>query len=74
MEPLKDVISDYGWQVLSAELGVSPQAIRKWLVSGRLPRSEFSGETTYAQKIEAITKGGTKAADLLEWSRCGWTS
>ena len=74
MNPLEHAIDLVGWQPLSKALDVSHQAIRKWAEAGRLPRSEFSGETTYAGAIESETGGDVKATDLLEWSRKGWNT
>ncbi len=74
MNPLERAIDQVGWQALSKALDVSHQAIRKWVDAGRLPRSEFSGETTYASVIERETAGAVKVNDLLEWSRKGWNA
>lgn len=38
---------------VAAVCGVSYQAIRKWEERGRLPRTEWTGETNYAEKLEA---------------------
>jgi len=31
--------------------GVSRQAVYKWLLANKLPRTEWTGETNYAEKI-----------------------
>lgn len=74
MNPLESAVNQVGWSALSKALGVTHQAIRKWLQAGRLPRSEFSGETSYADLIEHETGGKARASDLLEWSRKGWNT
>ncbi|KKL69961.1 hypothetical protein LCGC14_2109680 [marine sediment metagenome] len=74
MNPLQRAIDEKGWRSLSAALEVSHQAIRKWVEAERLPRSEFSGETNYAEIIERETDGAVSANDLLEWSRSGWNT
>jgi len=50
---------------LAEALGVSYQAIRKWERAGRLPRTEWTGETAYAEKIEALTSGRVTREQLL---------
>lgn len=37
---------------------VTYQAVRKWAAAGRLPRTEWTGETRYAEAIEAMLGGG----------------
>lgn len=74
MNPLQKAIDNEGWQPLSASLGVTRQAMRKWLDAGRLPRSEFSGETNYSIVIERATHKVVTASELLEWSRRGWNT
>lgn len=44
---------------------VSYQAVKKWEAKGRLPRTEWTGETNYAAAIELITKGAVTKAQLL---------
>lgn len=73
--PLQRAIDLFGWPALAKACGnLTPQTIRKWRDAGRLPRSEFSGETEYAALIEDATNGEVTAAELLEWSREGWKS
>lgn len=54
-----------------AELGISitPWAVNKWLRAGRLPRTEYTGETQYAVALERATGGQITAADLLQDGR-----
>jgi hypothetical protein len=32
-------------------VGLTPQAIQKWVANGCLPRTEWTGETNYAEQI-----------------------
>lgn len=54
-----------GLQKLAVACGVSHQAVRKWERQGRLPRTEWTGETDYSAKIETATDGVVKKSDLL---------
>jgi hypothetical protein len=47
----------------------TPWAVNKWLRAGRLPRTEYTGETNYAAALERATKGEITAAALLEEGR-----
>lgn len=44
---------------------VSYQAVKKWEAKGRLPRTEWTGETAYAAAIELITEGKVSRSELL---------
>jgi hypothetical protein len=44
---------------------VSYQAVKKWEAKGRLPRTDWTGETAYAAAIELITEGKVTRAELL---------
>lgn len=46
--------------------GISLQAVHKWLAAGRLPRTEYTGETQYAEKIAAAAGGAFSSQELLE--------
>lgn len=45
--------------------GVSPRAINKWISGGRLPRTEYSGETRHAERLAEASGGSFSAAWLL---------
>jgi len=49
--------------------GVSRQAVKRWQKCGRLPRSDFTGETHYAELIEGLTNGQVTRDALLERSQ-----
>lgn len=67
MEPnlISQAIEIVGLAKLARALGVTYQAIRKWEARGRLPRTEWTGETDYAALIEAETEGRITKVDLL---------
>ncbi len=45
--------------------GVSGKAVMKWAIAGRPPRTEYSGETNYAELISAAVGGKVTKDDLL---------
>jgi len=45
--------------------GVSYQSVRKWEKNGRLPRTEWTGETEHAANIERATCGQVTREQLL---------
>jgi hypothetical protein len=63
--PLDVAIDQVGLVRLSRELQVTHQAVRKWSARRRMPRTEWTGETAYSQKIEALTDGAVTRAMLL---------
>lgn len=55
MGPLKKSIEDAGGvPVVARACGKSPRAVYKWLSAGCLPRTEYTGETRYAERISAL--------------------
>jgi len=50
---------------LARDMGVSYQAVQKWQRAGRMPRTEWTGETTYSQRIEALTARQVTRDQLL---------
>jgi len=63
--PLRTAIARIGLAALARALGVTHQAVRKWEAAGRLPRTEWTGETRYAETMEQLTAGGVTKAHLL---------
>jgi hypothetical protein len=53
-----------GLQPLASACGVSYQAVRKWEKKG-LPRTEWTGESRYAEIIEKETKRAITREQLL---------
>lgn len=47
----------------------TPRAIYKWIKSGCLPRTEYTGETTYASKIAEVSGGRFTSTQILEISK-----
>jgi hypothetical protein len=64
--PLEAAIEKVGLGRLASGVGRSPQAIRKWQRAGRMPRTEWTGETDYAKRIEALCDGSPTVEQLLK--------
>lgn len=63
--PVARAVAVLGSQKALAQLcGVSPVSVFKWMRTGRLPRTAYTGERDYAARIEAAT--GIPRAELLE--------
>lgn len=45
--------------------GVSGNAVMKWIAAGKPPRTEYTGETNYAELISAAVDGKVSKDDLL---------
>ncbi|AYN10177.1 MULTISPECIES: hypothetical protein [Pseudomonas] len=61
MKALKKAIDDAGGAfAVSIACGKTPRAVYKWLASGCLPRTEYTGETNYAEKIAELAKANGK--------------
>lgn len=70
MLTLRKAIAVCGGPERSARIcDISSRAVYKWLLSGRLPRTEYTGETQYAVKLAAASAGGFTAEQLLEACR-----
>ncbi len=65
LDPLERAIAKVGLGKLASRLGVSGQAVRKWQTQRRMPRTEWTGETSYSDVIEVETGGEVTRAELL---------
>ena len=45
--------------------GITRKAVYGWIARGRLPRTEYTGETDYAKQLEEATNGAVTAQELL---------
>jgi hypothetical protein len=63
--PLDKAVAVVGLTKLARACEVSHQAVRKWQAAGRLPRTEWTGETDYADRIERASGGAVTREALL---------
>jgi hypothetical protein len=63
--PLDRAVDQLGLTALARLCGVSHQAVRKWQKAGRMPRTEWTGETAYSTAIEQALAGAITRAELL---------
>lgn len=69
MSFLREAIHQVGGPEKGARIcEVSSRAVYKWLAAGCLPRTEYTGETHYADKLAAAPGARFTAPELLE--RC----
>lgn len=54
---------------LAKACGVTYQSVKRWEVKGCLPRTDWTGETDYASRIEEATKGAVTRDQLLNLKR-----
>lgn len=48
---------------------VSVRAVYKWISHGRLPRTDYTGETNYAAKLADATGGKHSASEFLSCNK-----
>jgi hypothetical protein len=60
---LSVIIEAIGITKVAGACGVSPSAVHRWKVQNRLPRTDYTGETRYAELIAEL-HGGITADDL----------
>ena len=65
VDPIERALQIVRLGALARELSVSGQAIRKWQLAGRMPRTEWTGETQYSAAIERLTDGAVTREQLL---------
>ncbi|MHB1285523.1 MAG: YdaS family helix-turn-helix protein [Leptospirales bacterium] len=65
MTPLEKAVQFLGGYSATGRIcGVSFMSVMKWIRKGRLPRTEWTGETDYAAKIEKALDGTVTREEL----------
>lgn len=65
MNYISKVIDLAGLLPTAQTCGISYQAIRKWEANESLPRTDFTGETNYAEKLSALVDNKVTRDQLL---------
>jgi len=64
VSPLKKSIDDAGGvPAVALACGKTPRAVYKWISAECLPRTEYTGETRYAERIAALAVAKGKPFD-----------
>ncbi len=64
--PVRDVVKHFGSRDKVASItGVTYMAVKKWEKRGYFPRTDYTGETTYAQKLATASQGVFSESELL---------
>ena len=64
MNPISIAIEAAGGPIAAAlACSVSRQSVDKWVAKGSLPRTEYTGETRYAERIAAAAASNGQAFD-----------
>jgi len=67
MSALREAIDHVGGVSAAAKIcQLTPRGIYKWLGRGYLPRTEYTGETRYAEALAAASDGAFSASWLLD--------
>lgn len=67
MSALRDAIDKLGGVTECARVcGITPRGVYKWLQRDSLPRTEYTGETSYARRMADASQGAFTAEWLLE--------
>lgn len=64
--PVLKAVAYFGGRTEVAKItGVSYMAVKKWERNGCFPRTEYTGETNYAEKLSQASEGVLLVNDLL---------
>lgn len=71
-EALKYIVEALGGPtVVSKVCGITRNCIYRWFYRGGLPRTEYTGQTHYAEKMARISKGRLKKEHILHFCNPG---
>lgn len=55
-----------GQTAIANIVGLTPQAIQKWVANGCMPRTEWTGETNYAEQIAQFLHFKVTKSEMLQ--------
>ena len=64
IELAREVLGSYS--AIARVCQVTPATVNKWKRLGKFPRTEYTGETTYAQQISRASSGKLLVSQLLQ--------
>lgn len=64
-----EIIDHLGASQVAKVCNVSVRAVYKWRAVNALPRTEYTGETNYAQSLATMLESGLSETDILEMSK-----
>ena len=65
---LKSLIDSLGASKVSEICGVSVRAVYKWRAANSLPRTEYTGETDYAERLAKASNYAVTADNIKQFS------
>ena len=68
MKDLIQIIDEIGAVKVSELCGISVRAVYKWRKANALPRTEYTGETQYANVLATAINNKLSSAEILEIS------
>ena len=63
---IKQVVKNTGLKKAAEACGVSQTAVQKWMKNGRLPRTEWTGESRHAEVLAGIGSHGLSADQIRQ--------
>lgn len=69
MTTFTSIIDDLGVRKVAEVCGISVRAVYKWRKANALPRTEFTGETSYSSRLSEALGNHFSAEDILEIAR-----
>ncbi|GHZ69151.1 Cro/Cl family transcriptional regulator [Vibrio cholerae] len=66
---IEKIIDELGGSNIAKACSVTPKAVSKWKAKNCLPRTVITGESDYAEKIEALSKSKFPTALLISLTK-----